>query len=250
MFNERPEVKQRPDYLPGGPQEQFIVPLLKVAIETQIDHLLAARQPNTVVKVLDVGCGNQPFRSRIETTGVLYRSLDVSPRDGVSIDVIAMIDQPYLPESVYQNGPYDLVLCSEVLEHVAEWDVAFANFRSLLALSGHLILTCPHFFPLHEEPYDFWRPTPYAIPFFAEKYGLVVEKQERLGTGWDVLGTLLARQRFRTRSRSLRSRLLTRMCSAIRWRLFSWLRSGYLQNFVADSGPFYLANCFVLRKDK
>ena len=246
----RATVKQRSDYTPGGPQEQFIVPLLRVAIETQIDCLLAFSQPNTEVKVLDVGCGNQPFRNKIETAGASYRSLDVASRDGISIDVIAKIDEPHLPDSVYQNGPYDLVLCSEVLEHVAEWDIAFANFRSMLALSGHLILTCPHFFPLHEEPYDFWRPTPHAITFFAEKHGFVVERQERLGTGWDVLGTFLARQGFRARSRSLGSRLLNRLCSSIRWRLFGWLRSGYLQRFVAAQGPFYLANCFVLRKEE
>jgi SAM-dependent methyltransferase len=218
--------------------------------QVELDQLLAGKTPSAAARVLDVGCGNQPFPSRIESTGVSYRPLDASSHDGVSIDVIARIDQPDLPEAIYQDGPYDLILCSEVLEHVAEWDVAFANFYSLLARSGHLILTCPHFFPLHEEPYDFWRPTPYAISFFAEKYGLVVEKEQRLGTGWDVLGTLLARQRFQTRSRALRSRLLTRMCNSIRWRLLGWLRSGYFQKSVADNGPFYLANCFVLRKDQ
>lgn len=248
--NERPKVSQRATYSPRAAQEQFIVPLLKAAIETQIDRSLALRKSNTLFRVLDVGCGSQPFRQRIEQAGTLYRSLDVSPQDGVTLDFVARIDQEVLPEAAYQSGPYDLVLCSEVLEHVAEWDIAFANFRRLLAMSGSIILTCPHFFPLHEEPYDFWRPTPHAIRFFGEKHGLTVEKEYRLGTGWDVLGTLLARQRFQPRHDTIRSRMLSRLCNSLRGRLFVRLRSEFLQESVNDLSPYYLANCFVLRKDK
>jgi hypothetical protein len=113
-----------------------------------------------------------------------------------------------------------------------------------------LFLTCPHFFPLHEEPYDFWRPTHYAIRFFAKKHGLEVEEDEKLGSGWDVLGTLLARQEFRPRARTLPLRVSNRLCNALRWRMFSWLRSGYVQKLVTDQGPFYLANLFVLKKEK
>ena len=160
------------------------------------------------------------------------------------------MDAKHLPESIYLSGPYDLILCSEVLEHMAEWDNVFANFYQLLAPSGHIILTCPHFFPLHDEPYDFWRPTHYAIRFFAKKHGLEVEEDEKLGSGWDVLGTLLARQEFRPRARTLPLRVVNRLCNALRWRLFNWLRSGYVQKLVTDQGPFYLANFFVLKKQK
>ena len=106
----------------------------------------------------------------------------------------------------------------------------------------------PHFFPLHEERYDFWRPTHYAIRFFAKKHGLEVEEDEKLGSGWDVLGTLLARQSFLPRTRSLTSRFVNRMCQVIRRWLFALLYSRRLQDFVVDRGPFYLANFFVLRK--
>jgi SAM-dependent methyltransferase len=250
MINERPEIERRPDYLPRSPQEDFIVPLLKVAIEAQIDRLLSPGPSKNAPRVLDAGCGAQPFRARIEKTGAFYYSLDVCAQAGVKVDFIAPIDEKHLPESIYQSGPYDLILCSEVLEHVAEWDNVFANFYQLLAPSGHIILTCPHFFPLHEEPYDFWRPTHYVIMFFAKKHGLEVEEDEKLGSGWDVLGTLLARQEFRPRARTLPLRLANRLCNALRWRLFSWLRSGYVQKLVTDQGPFYLANFFVLKKEK
>src|SRR5437762_12303067 len=157
------------------------------------------------------------------------------------------MDEKDLPESVYQRGPYDLILCSEVLEHVAEWDNVFANFYHLLALSVHIILTCPHFFPLHEEPYDFWRPTPYAIRYFAQKHRFAIETETLLGTGWDVLGTLLGGQSFLPRTRSFTSRFVNRICQVMRCWLLALLRSRCFQYSVVDRGPFHLSNFFVLR---
>jgi hypothetical protein len=113
------------------------VPLLKVVIEVQIDRLLPPGQSENAPRVLDARCGAQPFRARIEKTGAFYYSLDVCARAGVKVEFIAPMDEKHLPESVY----------------VAERDIVFANFYHLLAPSGHIILTCPHFFPLHEEPY-------------------------------------------------------------------------------------------------
>ena len=163
---------------------------------------------------------------------------------------LLMGSQPQLGDAIFDNGPYDLILCSEVLEHVSEWDFAFANFRELLAKSGHVIITCPHFFALHEEPFDFWRPTPYAISFFAAKHGLEVDSEERLGTGWDVLGTLLARMRLTPTKLTFRARLLARLSNYAKGWLFSVLNTGELQANVRDIGPFFLSNCFVLKNNQ
>jgi len=183
MPDGRPQIERRSDYLPRSPQDGFIVPLLKVAIEVQIDRLLSPGQSKNAPRVLDAGCGAQPCRARVEKTGASYYSLDVCAQSGVKVDFIAPIDEKRLPESIYQSGPYDLILCSDVLEHVAEWDNLFANFYHSLAPSGHIILTSPHFFPLHEEPYDFWRPTPYSIRYLAQKHGFAIETEAPLGTG-------------------------------------------------------------------
>ncbi len=245
------QVVRRPDYVPKFQQEQFMVPLLRRSIEKHLDGLLAgAFTTRQTVRVLDAGCGAQPFRDRIEKAGAIYRSMDAVEQADVDVDVISRIDVPELPAAAYDGGTYDLILCSEVLEHVAEWDHAFANFERLLSKEGHLILTCPHFYPLHEKPYDFWRPTPYAIPYFANKHGLLVETVEKLGTGWDILGTLLVKMRFRPNTNSIISRLIARLCTYLTGLLFVVLRSRIIQRFVEESGPYYLANCAVIRKDK
>jgi len=50
----------------------------------------------------------------------------------------------------------------------------------------------PFFYPLHEEPFDFYRPTAFAIAHWAKRSGLDIVEQKNLGTAWDVLGTAIA----------------------------------------------------------
>src|SRR5207247_641957 len=148
-------------YVPAGPIEQFIVPLLRQRIEAAFQTDL----PPAPRTVLDVGCGRQPFRHLLEGPGSRYVGMDVTQTPEGSVDIIAAIDAP-LPLVTTALAPFDFILCTEVLEHVADWTTAFANFAALLRPRGRLLLTCPHFYLLHEEPYDFWRPTLHAIAHY------------------------------------------------------------------------------------
>ena len=44
--------------------------------------------------------------------------------------------------------------------------IEHSNVAALLAPGGRVLLTVPHVYRLHEEPYDFWRPTLHAIHYF------------------------------------------------------------------------------------
>lgn len=177
---------RRADYRPGSPPEEFIVPLLRGRIELALRTDL----PPVPRVVLDVGCGRQPFRFLLEGTHSQYIGMDVNQTPEGSVDVLAPIDAP-LPPDLLARGPFDFLLCTEVLEHVADWAVAFANLAALTRPGGRVLVTCPHFYRLHEEPYDFWRPTVHAVEHYARANGLVVVRMEQAGDGWDVLGTLL-----------------------------------------------------------
>jgi len=185
---ERPQLNGRLDYERArGSTEAFIVPLLANAIRQRLSTL----PPGAGRAALDVGCGRQPLRAEIERLGYHYTGLDMQQDSLRPVDVIAPIDAPAPPELI-ARGPFAFILCTEVLEHVADWDAAFANFARLLGPGGRVLLTCPHLYPPHEVPYDFWRPTEHAIGYWAGRHGLTLRSAERLGSGWDVLGTLLA----------------------------------------------------------
>jgi|SRR5919199_1008233 SAM-dependent methyltransferase len=236
---------QRIEYSATSPQDQFIVQLLRKHIEQILSTY--AKPTSPLSRALDVGCGRQPFRKDLEALGYTYMSLDAKQNLEETVDIVYEIDQPLTPE-VIKQGTFDFILCTEVMEHVANWDVAFSNFAQLLAPGGRLFITCPHFYQLHEEPYDFWRATPYALQHFGNKFGLKVLHQVNAGDSWDVLGTLLANFYSLPASRSLRDRLLNRVVSQCRRFLFQLLVSRNLQTAVHLHGPLYLANVVVFEK--
>ena len=182
----RPTLVERTAYEPKLPVEEFMVPLLKGKIEGILEGLPIC---DTEYKVLDLGCGGQPFRHLFEKRGHKYVSADAQDPLGI-VDCIVEVDKE-LPEALLSTGPFDFILCTEVMEHVADWDQAFTNFGRLLKTRGRILITCPHFYILHEEPYDFWRPTIYALRFYSMKHNLGEIVLEPLGDSWDVLGTVL-----------------------------------------------------------
>jgi SAM-dependent methyltransferase len=56
---------------------------------------------------------------------------------------------------------FDLVISTEMLEHVDEWRIAVSQMKRVTKLGGHLIITArgPGF-PRHDFPADYWRFTP------------------------------------------------------------------------------------------
>ncbi len=233
---------RRSTYEPTAREERFIVPLLRDAI---LDAL-ARHAPPAEARVLDAGCGGQPFRAALERAGLRYHSLDVGQNAAGTVDYVGALDAD-LPDEVPRES-FSLVLCTEVLEHVAHWGPAFANLASLLCPGGRVILTAPFVYPLHEAPYDFWRPTPYAVCDAARAHGFRVIEERRLGDSWDVLGTVLAATwtypvdgRFGTRVRAT----FARWAHAWLWRA---LDSGSLRSHVALRGPWFLSTLAVLER--
>lgn len=58
----------------------------------------------------------------------------------------------------YGTEKFDIVICTEVLEHVQDWKAAIENMISVLRIGGKLIITTRSpGFPIHNWPDDFWR---------------------------------------------------------------------------------------------
>jgi hypothetical protein len=117
-----------------------------------------------------------------------------------------------------------------------------------LAPGGRMLVTCPHFYPLHEVPYDFWRPTPYAIRHFAAKQGLEIESLEQAGSPTEVLGTLLSLTHFYSRDRGITTRAKRWLAQTVR-NLMMWAvcHPTLLENVECRS-PYFLSNIAILRK--
>lgn len=105
--------------------------------------------------VIDVGAGDAPYRELFGHTD--YVTVDWSETvheapDG--LDVVASADA--LPLAA---GAADVLLCTQVLEHVAEPAPVLAELRRVLAPGGTLYLTAPLVWEEHELPHDYFRYT-------------------------------------------------------------------------------------------
>lgn len=238
------DLKRRRDYASQGTGDDFIVAILKAEIE----RFLTETVPRYgAPRVLDVGCGEQPFRPFIESLGGRYVGLDVQQNEQGNVDFRTSISDD-LPASVRSQLPFEVGLCTEVLEHVLDWGVAFRNLAGLIAPRGRLLVTCPFVYPLHEEPHDYWRPTLHALGSLAEQHGFQVLDLRRVGGPWEVLATLLGHTRLSSRDRSAKARLALRVALLGRGRLAAWLRRGRLQSLLDATGSYYLSNVAVLER--
>jgi SAM-dependent methyltransferase len=99
--------------------------------------------------VLDLGCGNRPYADLLD--GSDYVGVDYSAEDSLP-DIIT--DGTRL---ALRDGRFDLVFCTQVIEHVPAPAALVAEAHRVLRPGGFLVLTGPFWWPLHEEPHDYHR---------------------------------------------------------------------------------------------
>jgi SAM-dependent methyltransferase len=236
---------QKDEYAVSWPPERYTIPLLAKRVPELFNTYCNA--PVRGAKALDAGCGMQPFRPMIEADGYCYIGFDVIQNRSGTVDVIGGLDGD-LPPELGSPGSFQFILCTEVLEHVADWNAAFENLAQCLAPSGRLLITCPHFYPLHEVPYDFWRPTEFAIRYFAESSGLRVIHVEKSGGPLEVLGTLLAETHCYPKTRNLLDRIVAKCGRIVRNAADRLLMSQWVRDRVSLAGPYFLSVYAVLEK--
>jgi SAM-dependent methyltransferase len=185
----------------------------------------------------------------LEHLGFTYRSLDIVQNLAQGVDYVQDFGQQVVE---VPEGPraFDLILCTEVLEHVPRWDIPFTNFANLLSEEGAVILTCPHVYIPHEEPFDYWRPTPNAVQFYARLAGLRAVSLERAGTLWDILGTLLSVATVQPATPRIADRLVARVLRTLVHALAQALVAKHPQGHVHLDSPFYVSTIAVLERDR
>jgi len=143
---------------------------IKSFLNTQLPKL-ADRERGTLV---DLGCGRQPYRS---LCGGLFKriiaaDLNVRSRIDVRLDVSGL---PFKDEA------FDVVLFTEVIEHVHESTRAISEIRRVLKKEGRVLITWPFMYPLHELPHDYIRYSEFGMQYLLESAGLRIEVLSRRG---------------------------------------------------------------------
>jgi len=137
-------------------------------------------------RLLDIGCGNQPYRELFAPVIREYVGLD---REWQERFPDVMGDVLHLP---FPAETFDTVLMIQVLEHVPDPASALSEVRRVLKPGGRVILTAPQYWRVHEEPHDYYRFTQFGLVHLAQRNGLRVLCVKAQGGAWTLAGQALA----------------------------------------------------------
>jgi SAM-dependent methyltransferase len=145
-------------------------------------------------RLLDVGCGNKPYKKMFQGRVSEYVGCDVVQCSESQADVICLAT--HLP---FKDASYSTVLTTQVIEHVADHQAMLREAYRVLRNDGVLILSCPMYWPLHEQPYDFFRFTEYGLQFLLENIGFTGIEIVNNGGKWALCGQVLVHTITNTR---------------------------------------------------
>lgn len=100
-------------------------------------------------RVLDVGCGIKPYYPFFEPRADQYVGVDV---DNPASDLRGTVES--LPVA---DGSFDVVLCTQVLEHTPNPPRAVAELARVVAPGGRVLASTHGVQVFHPNPDDFWR---------------------------------------------------------------------------------------------
>ncbi len=124
-------------------------------------------------RVLDVGAGSCPYRDLFAACD--YRTQDFAELPAGQLGGIGYGHIDYRCDAANMpiaKSSFDVVLCTEVLEHIAEPVLVVREFARVLKPGGRVILTAPLGSGIHQEPHHYYGGfTPYWYQHFLAEAG-------------------------------------------------------------------------------
>lgn len=175
--------------------------MARAVLSRQSAQALAARARwlRDAIRAPDATSGTDQWQRTVLNRAVNrhLRSLDPQQRDAAEISGDAQAGHGWrsftslnYPEfdlcaPLALGRRFDVVICEQVIEHVADPWAAARNLRALCAPGGHVIVSTPFLIRIHELPMfgmrDYWRFTPGGLRQLLEGAGLIVDSVESWG---------------------------------------------------------------------
>lgn len=185
------------EYISDVQNQEFRDKWVADTLRTLVKHF-----PDAKPGLIDVGAGGSPYRGIAEGIGFAYsshdfnsyvpsnenfglqnQSWDYAEHDFVC-DIAELPDEPIA----------DVVLCTEVLEHVPDPVRALEKMTHLLNPGGFLVVTVPFLSLMHQAPFWFQSGlSPFWFEYWAEKYDLEILSLQVQGDFADLLSQELTR---------------------------------------------------------
>ena len=121
-------------------------------------------------RIVDVGCGDQPYRKwfrRVDS----YTGLDVYAGPHVDVVIDGVSAWPL------ESASADVVVCTQVLEHVPDLQRTYSEITRILRPGGTLVLSVPFLYNEHGAPADYRRFSVHGVEMLlAEEFDVQATK--------------------------------------------------------------------------
>ncbi len=118
--------------------------------------------------LIDYGCGSMPYRQLFEQKVSEYKGADLSENPQIQIK---LDPQGHL---ICDDASANIVLSTQVLEHVDNPNLYLREAYRVLKKDGLLLLTTHGYWMYHPDPYDYWRWTSAGLKKIVEDNGFEV----------------------------------------------------------------------------
>ncbi len=153
--------------------------------------------------LLDIGCGNKPYEKNFESLISKYVGCDVIQSNLNKVDVLCFANKIPLADETF-----DTLFSTQTIEHVEDHQGLVNEAFRLLRKDGYFIISGPMYWPLHEQPYDFFRFTKHGFKYVLEKSGFEVIEILSNGGMWATAGQALIHAFKNSHSTDFKIRIL------------------------------------------
>jgi SAM-dependent methyltransferase len=145
-------------------------------------------------KLIDIGCGTKPYKNLLSPYVTEHIGVDHQDtlHDQSNIELFGTAYQ--IP---VEDASFDSAICTAVLEHLEEPELALRECHRILKSEGIAIYSVPFIWHLHEEPRDFYRFSKYGLKYLFEKTGFEIVELKALSGFWVTFGQLLVYNLYR-----------------------------------------------------
>ncbi|HTL08128.1 MAG TPA: class I SAM-dependent methyltransferase [Chitinophagaceae bacterium] len=118
--------------------------------------------PSFTGDVLDIGCGQSPYKFLLNKQHTRYFGIDIieATAFGYHNPDVTAFDGKNIP---FEDQKFNAVICTEVLEHVQEYQYLVNEIYRTTRPNADIIVTIPWSARYHYIPYDYFRYTPSSL---------------------------------------------------------------------------------------
>jgi SAM-dependent methyltransferase len=142
-------------------------------------------------RLLDLGCGKVPlyaaYRAYVDDITCVDWEKGSHRNEYVDLECDLAGDLPF------KDSEFDTIILSDVLEHIPQPERLWQEMNRILAANGKIIVNVPFFYGLHEQPYDYYRYTEFALRRFVANTGLNLVQLSPLGGTPEIIADISAK---------------------------------------------------------